>query len=134
LREPVAVAKLNEKRLGRGFVPAVDGAAITQHPFHPAASRVSPDVPVIFSHTSGEATFRADERLFTLDEAGMRNEVRGRVGDQVDALVSLYRKLYPRATPADLYFLIASDHQYGGAAMKAAERRSAQGFAPAYLY
>jgi para-nitrobenzyl esterase len=128
------VAKLNAQRLGRGFEPAVDGTAITQHPFHPAASRVSPDVPVIFSHTSGEATFRADERLFTLDDAGMRNELRARVGEKVDALVSLYRKLYPGSTPADLYFLIASDHQYGGATMKAVERRSAPGFAPAYLY
>ena len=64
----------------------------------------------------------------------MRNELRARVGDKVDALVALYRKLYPGATPADLYFLIASDHQYGGGAMKAAERRSAPGFAPAYLY
>ena len=128
------VAKLSAQRLGNGFRPAVDGTAITQHPFHPAASRVSPDVPVIFSHTSGEATFRADERLFTLDEAGMRNELRARVGDRVDALVALYRKLYPGATPADLYFLIASDQQYGAGAMKAAERRSAPGFAPAYLY
>jgi para-nitrobenzyl esterase len=128
------VAKLNTQRLGQGFRPAVDGTAITQHPFHPTASRVSPDVPVIFSHTSGEATFRADERLFTLDEAGMRDELRNRTGDKTDALVGLYRKLYPQATPPDLYFLIASDHQYGGGATKAAERRSAPGFAPAYLY
>jgi para-nitrobenzyl esterase len=128
------VAKRSEQGLGRSFEPAVDGTAITQHPFHPGASRVSPDVPVIFSHTSGEATFRADERLFTLDEAHMRTELRARVGDRVDALVALYRKLYPGSTPADLYFLIASDHQYGAAAMKAAERRSAPGFAPAYLY
>ena len=77
-------------------IPAVDGTAITQHPFHPVASRVSPDVPVIFGHTSGEATFRADERLFTLDEAGMRNELRGARGDKTDSLVALYRKLYPQ--------------------------------------
>ncbi len=128
------VAKRSEQGLGRSFEPAVDGTAITQHPFHPGASRVSPDVPVIFSHTSGEATFRADERLFALDEANMRTELRARVGDRVDALVALYRKLNPGSTPADLYFLIASDHQYGGAAMKAAERRSVAGFAPAYLY
>ena len=94
------VAKLNAQRLGQGFRPAVDGTAITQHPFHPSASRVSPDVPVIFSHTSGEATFRADERLFTLDEAGMRNELRNRTGDKTDVLIALYRKLYPQADAA----------------------------------
>jgi para-nitrobenzyl esterase len=44
------VAKLSAQRLGNGFRPAVDGTAITQHPFHPSASRVSPDVPA-FSAT-----------------------------------------------------------------------------------
>jgi para-nitrobenzyl esterase len=128
------VAKLNAENFGRTFEPAVDGTAVTQHPFHPSASMVSPDVPVIFSHTSGEATFRADERLYTLDAAGMRQEIQERVGDKADSIIALYRKIYPAATPADLYFLIASDHQYGGAATKAAERRAALGRGPAYLY
>jgi para-nitrobenzyl esterase len=128
------VAKLNGERFGRSFEPTVDGMAVTQHPFHPTASAVSADVPVIFSHTSGEATFRADERLYSLDEAGLRQEIQARVGDKTDAIVALYRKLYPGSTPSDLYFLIASDHQYGGATTKAVERRAALGRAPAYLY
>jgi para-nitrobenzyl esterase len=129
-----AVAKLGSERFGRTFEPTVDGKAVTQHPFHPAASPVSPDVPVIFSHTSGEATFRADERLYSLDEAGMRQEIAARVGDKTDQIIALYRRLYPGSTPSDLYFLIASDHQYGGATTKAVERRAALGRAPAYLY
>ena len=128
------VAKLNANNLGRGFEPTVDGAAVTQHPFHPAASAVSPDVPVMFSHTSGEATFRADEALYSLDEAGMRERIQTRVGAKTGEIIELYRKLYPGSTPSDLYFLIASDHQYGGPAMKAAERRAALGKGPAYLY
>jgi para-nitrobenzyl esterase len=128
------VAKLSASNLGRGFVPTVDGAAVTQHPFHPTASAVSPDVPVIFSSTSGEATFRAADALYTLDEAGMRKALEPRVGAKTDSLVALYRKLYPGSTPSDLYFRIASDQQYGGNAMKAAERRAALGRGPAYLY
>ena len=128
------VAKLNTERFGRSFEPAVDGTAITQHPFHPSASAVSADVPVMFSHTSGEATFRAEERLYSLDEAGMRREIQGRLGTKADAIIALYRQLYPGSTPSDLYFLIASDHQYGGATTKAAERRAALGRGPAYLY
>lgn len=127
------VAKLG-RDFGRPFTPTVDGKAVTQHPFTPKASNVSPDVPVIFSHTSGEATFRAEERLYTLDEAGMRKELEARVHGKTDSLVALYRKLYAGATPSDLYFLIASDYQYGGGAMKAAERRAALNRAPAYLY
>jgi para-nitrobenzyl esterase len=128
------VARLSAQKLGRGFEPTVDGTAITQHPFHPAASGVSADVPVIFSHTSGEATFRAEELLYSLDEAGMRARIEERVGAKADGLIALYRKLYPGSTPSDLYFRIASDHQYGGAAMKAAERRAALGRGAAYLY
>ncbi len=128
------IAKLSAGNLGRGFEPTVEGAAVTQHPFHPAASTVSADVPVIFSHTSGEATFRADEALYTLDEAGMRSRLATRTGAKTDEIVALYRKIYPGSTPSDLYFRIASDHQYGGAAMKAAERRAALGRGAAYLY
>jgi para-nitrobenzyl esterase len=128
------VAKLNAERFGRSFEPTVDGKAVTQHPFHPTASSVSAEVPVMFSHTSGEATFRADERLYSLDEAGMRHEIEGRVGSKAEQIIALYRRLYPGSTPSDLYFLIASDHQYGGATTKAVERRAALGRAPAYLY
>jgi para-nitrobenzyl esterase len=128
------IAKLNGERFGRSFEPTVDGAAVTQHPFSPTASPVSADVPVIFSHTSGEATFRADERLYSLDEASLQQEIKARVGAKTDAIIALYRKLYPGSTPSDLYFLIASDHQYGGATTKAVERRAALARAPAYLY
>ncbi len=127
-------AKLRRDNFGRSFDPTVDGKVITQHPFSPTASRVSADVPVIFSHTSGEATFRAAERLFDLDEASMRSELESSLHDQADSLIALYRKLYPGSTPSDMYFRIASDNRFGAAAMKAAERRAALKRGPAYLY
>jgi len=126
--------KLRAANIGRSFDPTVDGKVVTQHPFTPTASLVAPDVPVIFSHTSGEATFRADERLFKLDEAGMRGELEASLHDKADSLIALYRKLYPGSTPSDLYFRIASDNRFGAAAMKAAERRAALDRGPAYLY
>jgi para-nitrobenzyl esterase len=128
-----AIAKLQKEKAGRTFAPTVDGKAVTQHPFHPTASPVSPDVPVIFSSTSGEATFRAAERLYQLDEAGMRKEIESRLGPKTDDIIALYRKLHP-GTPSDLYFAIVSDFQYGANATKAAERRAALGRAPAWLY
>ena len=129
-----ALPKLRAAGVGRSFDPTVDGKVVTQHPFTPGASRVAPDVPVIFSHTSGEATFRADERLFNLDEAGMRSELTTSLHDKADPLIALYRKLYPGSTPSDVFFRISSDNRFGAAAMKAAERRAALGRAPAYLY
>ena len=55
-------------------------------------------------------------------------------GDSSDALIELYRKLNPRATPSDLYFLIASDYRYGAPMMKIAERRAALGKGSVHLY
>jgi para-nitrobenzyl esterase len=128
------VAKLRGANLGRAFDPTVDGKAITQHPFSPGASTVSANVPVIFSSTSGEATFRADERLYNLDEAGMRHEIEQSMHGKADSLIALYRQLYPGSTPSDVYFRIQSDYRFGAAAIKAAERRAALHRAPAYLY
>jgi para-nitrobenzyl esterase len=79
-------------------------------------------------------TLLSDEGAFALDDAGMRGRVKGLAGNDGEALIDLYRKLYPRTTPADLYFLIASDFRYGGPVMKIAERRAALGKAPVYLY
>ena len=42
-----------------------------------------------------------------------------------EAVIDVYRKLNPRATPSDLFFLIASDYRYGAPIMKIAERRAA---------
>ncbi len=49
-------------------------------------------------------------------------------------MIEVYRKLNPRATPSDLYFLIASDYRYGAPVMKIAERRAALGKGPVHLY
>jgi para-nitrobenzyl esterase len=123
-----------ENFVERSFDPTVDGKIVTQHPFSPIASSVAADVPVIFSHTSAEATFRAADRLFDLDEAGLRTELASSLHDKAESLIALYRKLYPGSTPSDLYFRIASDNRFGAAAMKAAERRAALNRGPAYLY
>jgi para-nitrobenzyl esterase len=119
-----------------GFAPAVDGKILPQHPFHPAASPISADVPVMIGCTRTEMTlFSAnDPAAFTLDENGLRTRVHDLLSDQAPAMIDLYRKLNPAATPSDLYFLIASDYRYGAPTMKIAERRAALGKAPVYLY
>ena len=48
----------------------------------------------------------------------MRTQIKKLLGAQADAMVDLYRKCNPNATPSDLYFLIASDHSYGAKTMK----------------
>jgi para-nitrobenzyl esterase len=123
-----------QDQMTQGFSPTVDGSAVPKHPFHPAASPISADVPLMLGSTRTEMTLLSDDASFSLDEAGMRGRVKGLAGNEGDALIELYKKLNPRATPSDLFFLIASDYRYGAPIMKIAERRAALGKAPVYLY
>ncbi|HEV2618727.1 MAG TPA: carboxylesterase family protein, partial [Acidobacteriaceae bacterium] len=118
-----------------GFAPSVDGRVIPQHPFYPIASPVSGDVPVLIGNTRTEYTgLTTDTALWHLDEAGMRARIKQLLGDQSEAMIHLYRKESPDATPSDIFFLIESDYRYGAKTIKIAERRAALGKGPVYLY
>jgi para-nitrobenzyl esterase len=123
-----------QDQMTQGFSPTVDGTAVPKHPFHPAASPISADVPLMLGHTRTEMTLLSDPGSFMLDDAGMRSRVKDLAGAQSESLIDLYRKLNPRATPSDLFFLIASDYRYGAPVIKIAERRAALGKGPVHLY
>jgi para-nitrobenzyl esterase len=125
---------MNVDQMTMGFSPTVDGAAIPAHPFHPTASDVSADVPLVIGSTRTELTLQTDSAAFSLDDVAMRGRVQALVGAATDRIVDLYRKANPNATPSEVYFLIASDHRYGAPVMKIAERRAALGKGPVYLY
>jgi para-nitrobenzyl esterase len=119
-----------------GLSPTVDGKILPQHPFHPNASPVSADVPVMIGCTRTEMTLFStnDASAFSLNDDQMRGRVKDLLGGQAPGIVDLYKKLNPSASPSDVYFLIASDYRYGAPTMKVAERRAALGKAPVYLY
>jgi para-nitrobenzyl esterase len=127
---------MEREQLTSGFAPVVDGRVIVQHPFHPTAAAVSADVPVIFGSNRTEMTLQlqSDTAAFSLDEAGMHKRVQEFLGDRANAVLGVYRKANPGASPSDLFFLTISDHNYGAPIMKMAERRAALQRAPAYLY
>ncbi len=119
-----------------GFAPTVDGHILPQHPFHPKASPVSADVPVMIGCTRTEMTLFSlnDPSAFSQNDDQMRGRVKDLLGAQAPGIIDVYRKLNPTASPSDIYFLIASDYRYGAPTMKIAERRAALGKAPVYLY
>jgi para-nitrobenzyl esterase len=123
-----------QDQMTQGFSPTVDGSAVPGHPFHPAASPISAEVPLLLGSTRTELTLQSDEAAFSLDEAGMRDRVKGLVGGDSQSVIEVYRKANPRATPSDLFFLIGSDYRYGAPIMKIAERRAALGKGPVHLY
>jgi para-nitrobenzyl esterase len=128
------VRRMNVDQMTMGFSPTMDGKAVANHPFHPTASGVSPDVPLMLGSTRTELTSSADAAAFSLSEEAMRKRVQDLLGASAGAVVDVYRKTNPGASPSDLYFLIASDHRYSGPVMKIAERRAALGKGPVYLY
>jgi para-nitrobenzyl esterase len=128
------VRRMNVDQMTQGFSPLVDGTVIPQHPFHPNASTVSADVPVMLGSTRTELTSSAQEADFSLTDAAMRGRIRQLLGNQAEGAIQVYQKANPGASPSDLYFLIASDYRYSGPVMKIAERRAALGKGPVYLY
>jgi para-nitrobenzyl esterase len=128
------VRRMSVDQMTHGFSPVVDGTVVAQHPFHPAASMVSPDVPVMIGSTRTELTSSAAADDFSLTDTAMRSRVANLLGNHADAVLEVYRKRNPGASPSDLYFLIASDHRYSGPVMKIAERRAALGKGPVFLY
>jgi para-nitrobenzyl esterase len=119
-----------------GFAPVVDGKVLPAHLFHPTASAVMPEIPVIVGTNRTELTLQmvADTAAFNLDEAGLQTRIKEAFGDKAQSLIETYRKEVPAASPSELFFLMVSDRAYCAPLMKIAERRSALGRAPVYFY
>jgi para-nitrobenzyl esterase len=128
------VRSMNVDQMTMGFSPTVDGKIVPKHPFHPAASDVSPNVPLMLGSTRTELTSSANAEMFSLSEESMRGRIRDLLGENAGPVIDVYRQANPGATASDIYFLIASDHRYGAPVMKIAERRAALGKGPVFLY
>src|SRR5438552_17953887 len=111
------VRSMNVDQMTMGFSPTVDGKAVPRHPFHPTASDVSANVPLMLGSTRTELTNGADAAMFSLTEDGMRGRLRDLLGADAGHVIAVYRKANPGATPSDLYFLIESDNSSGATVM-----------------
>jgi len=120
---------------GLGFGPVVDGKILPANPFDPVASPVSADVPVIVGYTRTERTvYDIDTPVFgKLDDAGLLERTRKILGNSAEKMIESYRKRYPNATPYDLSVDIGTDASAINS-IHLAERHSALGHAPTYLY
>jgi para-nitrobenzyl esterase len=120
----------------RGFAPVVDGSVLPQHPFHPEASALMPDVPLIAGTNRTEMTLMlaGDAAAFELDDAGLEQRATDLLRDRAPRVLEAYRRSLPGASASELFFLMTSDKNYCAPMMKLAERRAAIGGAPVYFY
>jgi para-nitrobenzyl esterase len=114
------------------FTPVVDGTILPHHPFDPTAPPESATVPIIISNTLEDAALRLTN--FDLTEEGLRTMMNQRYGAKAEAMLALYRNRYPDKSPFLIQAQIATDSTARKSAMLQAERKSAQGQAPAYMY
>ena len=121
---------------GGAFGPVLDPADLPAHPYDPAATRISEDVPVMVGWNKTESTAFSfgDEQLFSLDEAGMRKRIEALAGPDTDRLIRIYKSELPKLSPSGIYFYISSYSMMGSGSVTIAERKAALGKAPAYLY
>ena len=114
-----------------GFAPVVDGVAIPRHPFDPDAPAISADVPMIIGTTLDDSAMGG---RWDIDEARVKAGLQKRYAAHADRIMATYRKHYPDVSPFLLQARMLTDRRGRRAANTMAERKAAQGKAPAYLY
>jgi para-nitrobenzyl esterase len=119
-----------------GFSPCVDGIALPRDPFHPDAPAISKDVPVLIGTNKDEATLFlfADPNFGDYTEADMQKRVRQAAGDKAEALLAALRETFSDYSPSHLAAAAQTATGMWGGSITLAERKSAQGGAPAYMY
>jgi para-nitrobenzyl esterase len=114
--------------------PTVDGLILPRHPFDPVAPQISADVPLLTGtnlHEGVSGLDRPDAGAMGVEE--LNRLVSEAFGDHSNAIIDAYRRDYPKATPFDLYAIIAAA-SFRRAAFEQAIRKAALGAAPAYSY
>jgi len=114
--------------------PTVDGLILPRHPFDPGAPQISADVPLLTGTNLHEGVSGLDRPDATAMEVEELNRlVKEEFGDGSQTIIDAYRRDYPKATPFDLYAIIAAA-SFRRAAFEQAIRKAALGSAPAYSY
>lgn len=121
-----------------GFSPVVDGIALPNHPFSPAAPQISKDKPLIVGWNEDEFTFFGmmsnDKSIFSVDFNGLAGKLKPQFGDDTQKIIETYRKSRPGASAVDILVAIMSMNMMGLGSVHIAEQKTKQKGAPAYLY
>jgi para-nitrobenzyl esterase len=121
-----------------GFGAVVDGVVLPYHPFEPDAPSISKDKPLMVGWNEDEYIFFAmisgDKSVFNLNKEQLSEKLKQEFGEQANKVLSVYQNANPKASPTELYIAIRSILFMGLGSIQIAEKKTAQGGAPAYLY
>jgi para-nitrobenzyl esterase len=120
------------------FGPVIDGQVLPAHPFDPAASALSDEIPLMIGGTKSEfAIYLApDDAVWnrTLSEEEMRKRIAAVAGDAADGLVAYYKRRDPAATPSDLLITALTAANFQVRSTLLAERKAQRAKAPVWMY
>ena len=119
---------------GRGWSPVMDGKIIPAHPFDPSAPAISANVPMLIGTCLNEMVNGVDNPdvdSFDADEL-MKRVTQRHAGKSAD-IIAAYRREYPKESSFGLWAAISAANVRQNAVSQA-ERKAAQGGAPAYQY
>jgi para-nitrobenzyl esterase len=117
---------------GAAFTPVMDGKYLPHHPFDPSAPVESRDVPVIIATTLEDAALRLTN--FDLTDSGLTTLLNERFHGKASEILDLYKPVTGGKTPYLVQAQVFTDTQARSRAITQAERKAAQGAAPAYMY
>ena len=93
----------------RGFMPVADGVDILQGTFFSQDNANIPDIPMIFSTTTNENTSSRDNAsLEKKTKAEIIEDLKGKYGENAEAIYNEYAQLIPTETPFGIYSVINS--------------------------
>ena len=116
--------------------PVVDGVALPRDPFDPDAPAISANVPVLIGTNKDEATLflLGDPKFGNYDEETLGRRAEAAAGPKAKALVAALRQAYPDYSPSHLASAAQTATGMWLGSITLAERKAAQGAAPAFMY
>lgn len=121
----------------REWRPVLDGRSIPCHPFYPEAPAISADVPLLIGTTRDESRCHlgtAFPECFDLQADRLKPILARCMNRDPSDDIDHYRSNFPDAAPSELVFRIFTDWRWRYSAIWLAERKIAQGAAPAFMY
>jgi para-nitrobenzyl esterase len=120
------------------FGPVVDGKVLPAHPYDPAATALSEDIPLLIGGTKDEfAIYLAPDDVVwnrAVTEEDLRKRVAAVAGEATDPLLAYYARALPGASPSDRLIKALTGSMFEIRSMMLGERKAAQARAPLWMY
>ena len=133
-----ATAKSGRSKTPPVWRPVKDGTHLPSGPSWPTAPTISADVPLMIGSTANEMNMLIgmfNPAMFDVDEAGLRKLVSNLyASDKIEEVVTTFRAKSPNASPAQVYFGIATATVFRRGAWTHADLKSELNRAPVWLY